>query len=312
MTLPHLAPVELDALDITPDAACDAIETVIRAIDAGRATAAPKAMLTRPDGRYMMSTMAALDAPPLLVVKTMLQNPGGPAAGHRYIDGIVTVLDAASGQPLALIDGPWLTAHRTAALSGVAARRLAPPDARSLAILGAGVQAASHLAAMAELFPLEELRIVGRSPENAERLAATARARGLSARVLPDAQAAITDADIVVSAMSRDTAPGAQIDPRWLAPESFAALPDLGHHWMRAHLKALAPLLVDDIAQEQALPVASRLVPDPGPTGDLADLVLGRISPRPAGHASGLVFRGHAASDLALAWLVLQRAGLCD
>lgn len=311
MPLPHLNPSDLDALGITTQAACDAVETVIRAADAGRAASAPKSMLTRPDGRYMMATMATLDAPPLLVVKTMLQNPAGPAEGHRYIDGIVTVLDAASGRPLALVDGPWLTAHRTAAVSGVAARRLAPPDARILTILGAGVQAASHLAAMAALFPLREVRIVGRTPGNAARLAVTARALGLSASILPDPQEAIEGADIVVSAMSRDTAPTARIDPRWLAPGSFAALPDLGHHWMRAHLGALAPLIVDDTAQEHAQPEPSRLVPDPGPTGDLSDLVRGRIDTGAPDRASGLVFRGHATGDLALAWLVLQRAGLC-
>lgn len=311
MTLLHFTPADLDALDITPTAACNAVEAVIHAIDANRAASAPKAMLTRPDDRYMMTTMATLDAPPLLVVKTMLQNPGGSTAGHRYIDGIVTVLDAGCGQPLALIDGPWLTAHRTAALSGVAARRLAPPDARILAILGAGVQAKSHLSAMADIFPLQEIRITGRDPANTARLAATAHTRGLSASVLPDPQAAIEGADIVVSAMSRDTPASAQIDPRWLAPGSFAALPDLGHHWMRAHFDRLTPLIVDDMAQEQGLPETARLVPGPGPDGDLADLVMGRIDTGAPDRASGLVFRGHAAGDLAFAWLVLQRAGLC-
>ncbi len=310
MRVARFTAADLDALGITTAAICDAIEAVIAATDTGGAASAPKAMLTRPDGRYMMTTMATLDSPPLLVVKTMLQNPANPAAGRPYIDGIVNVLDAQTGQPLALIDGPWLTAHRTAALSGVAARRLAPPEARILALLGAGVQAASHLAAMSALFPLEEVRIVGRSPDNTERLAARARAVGLSARILPEPRAAIEGADIVVSAMSRDSDPTGAIDAGWLAAGSFAALPDLGHHWMAAGLGAFSPLVVDDMAQENGLPETARIAPSDLIHGDLADLVLGRL---PVGrsdhHPSGFVFRGHASGDLALAWQVLERAG---
>ncbi|WP_137699355.1 ornithine cyclodeaminase family protein [Marimonas lutisalis] len=308
MTLPHLTAAGLDALGLSAATLCDAIEETIREADAGRAASAPKAMLDRPDGRYMMTTMAADDR--FMVVKSMVQNPANPAAGLPYIDGLVSVLDARTGQPVALIDGPWLTARRTAALSATAARYLAPPRARVLAMLGAGVQAHSHLQALAELFPLQELRILGRGQPGIDRLAAAARGLGLAPRIATSAQEAIEGADIVVSALSRDAAPSGAIRADWLGPRSFAALPDLGHHWARDSLSRLSPLLVDDLAQEASLPPGKRLSDPAQVAGDLADLVMGRLTPRSGTGPAGFVFRGHALGDLAAARAILSGAGL--
>ena len=84
----------------------------------------------------------------------------------------IVLLDSATGTPVALMDGTYITATRTAAAAALAARLLARPDARVLAILGSGVQARSHAQAFAGVREWAEIRIAGRDPAKAEALAA--------------------------------------------------------------------------------------------------------------------------------------------
>jgi ornithine cyclodeaminase len=120
--------------------------------------------------------------------------------------GLITLLDAETGTPLALMDGTRITAVRTAAVSAVATRHLARPDASVLAIFGTGVQARAHAEAIACVRDLRAIRIWGRRPEAADALAADL-ASSLAVEVfgLTDAPAALRGADIVVTATASPT-----------------------------------------------------------------------------------------------------------
>ncbi len=78
--------------------------------------------MVQPDVRYMMATLAAADDPPVLAVKSLLLNPRNSGQGLKPINVLVTLLDSETGLPLAVIDGNWVTAMRTTALSAVAAK----------------------------------------------------------------------------------------------------------------------------------------------------------------------------------------------
>ena len=98
-----------------------------------------------------------------------------PSNAERGLDlhqGGVLLFDGETGALRALLDASAVTAIRTAAVSGVATRLLARKDARRLAILGAGVQARSHLEAMAVAGEFEEARVWSRTPERAAAFAA--------------------------------------------------------------------------------------------------------------------------------------------
>lgn len=84
---------------------------------------------------------------------------------------VIVVFDAATGAPIALLDGAAITAARTAAGSALATHYLARADASILAILGTGAQARSHARALTRLRPWQQIRIAGRRPEKAEALA---------------------------------------------------------------------------------------------------------------------------------------------
>ena len=107
----------------------------------------------------------------------------------------IMVFDHENGTPLALVDGTYITAARTAAGSALATRLLARDDARVLALLGTGVQARSHARALARVRDFEEIRVAGRSPEKAEELADE-----IGARAVGSYEEALRGADVVAAA----------------------------------------------------------------------------------------------------------------
>lgn len=125
-----------------------------------------------------------------------------PSNAERGLDlhqGGVLLFDGETGVLRALLDASAVTAVRTAAVSGVATRLLARKDARRLAILGAGVQARSHLEAMAAVGDFEEARIWSRTPERSTALAAEAQAP-FPVEAVETAEEALREADVVVTA----------------------------------------------------------------------------------------------------------------
>ncbi len=120
-------------------------------------------------------------------VKVVSTVPGNPV-------GIVVVFDA-DGSPLGLVDGPTLTAIRTAAGSGLATSLLAAPDARVLAMLGAGAMAPDQIAAVRAVRPIERVLVWSRAPERAAALAAA-----VGGEAIDDPDAAVAAADVVSTA----------------------------------------------------------------------------------------------------------------
>ena len=119
--------------------------------------------------------------------------------GLPAIQGDVVVFDAVNGRRTALLDGPTVTARRTAAVTLLAAQHLAPRTDGPLLIVGAGVQGRAHLDAFIDGIGLREVQVASRSAASAEALVQHARQRGLSARRVDDADAALADCPLVVS-----------------------------------------------------------------------------------------------------------------
>ena len=142
-----------------------------------------------------------------------------PGNGHAeppspVIQGHVLLFDGASGAPLALVDATSLTAIRTAAASGAATRVLARADASRLALLGYGVQAASHLEAMRVVRPIRDVRVWGPSPDKAAAFAERHSDEHLLVRSAPSAEAAVMAADIICAVTASETP---VIEGRWLS-----------------------------------------------------------------------------------------------
>jgi ornithine cyclodeaminase len=125
---------------------------------------------------------------------------------------VIAIFDPENGTPLALMDGRYITATRTAAGSALATRLLAREDAEVLAILGTGVQAQSHARALPRVRAFKEVRVAGRDRARAEALAAEI---GAHARATDSYEEAVRGAD-VVAATTHATEPVVRYE--WLAP----------------------------------------------------------------------------------------------
>ncbi|WP_157271701.1 delta(1)-pyrroline-2-carboxylate reductase family protein [Azohydromonas aeria] len=145
--------------------------------------------------------MPAADAR-VAITKLITFVAGNAGRGLPAIQGDVVVFDARDGRRLAVLDGPTVTARRTAAVSLLVARRLAPRPQGPMLIVGAGVQGRAHLEAFADGLHVREFRVASRSPGSADALVAHAQALGLRARRVDDADAALADCPLVASCTS--------------------------------------------------------------------------------------------------------------
>jgi len=305
--LPYLSELLLERLSITTGEAIECIERLIIGQRDGRVWCAPKCVLYPGDERYIMATLAVSDDPPVVATKSLVLNPHNRERGLPVLRSLVTLLDSQTGEPLAVLDGNWVTAKRTAGLSAVAAKRLARPDSASIGFIGCGVQARSHLEAFCDLFPLREIRAFGSGAANRDALCRAAEVLGLKVVASATAREAIEEADIVVTSVTLLPNPVPFLDARWLKPGAFATITDLATSWLPGSMAAFERIVIDDLEQEAKM---SKPMVDPTlVAGDLSGLVAGDLPGRETGEERiAFVFRGLAIGDLALAALAYQRA----
>jgi ornithine cyclodeaminase len=147
--------------------------------------------------------------------------PHNPARSLALVQGVVLLIDAATGRPAALLEAASLTALRTGAASGLATDLLALPGARTAAVLGTGAQAATQLLAVCAARPVERVRVFSRDPGHVAAFIARMQPE-VSAALLPAASPAeaVREADVVCAATTsptpvfdgRDLGPGAHVN----------------------------------------------------------------------------------------------------
>ncbi len=159
-----------------------------------------------------------------LGLKVVSVFPRNREAGKPSIYAIVCLIDPDDGAPLAILNGTYLTALRTGAVSGAATDLLACPEARTLALFGAGAQATTQARAVCAVRSIEEIRVLSRSRASAEafvaRLATDAPEITARVRVATDATDAVRGADVICTATpamaaifaDSDLAPGVHIN----------------------------------------------------------------------------------------------------
>jgi len=138
----------------------------------------------------------------LAITKLITFVADNPSRQLPAIQGDVVVFDAVNGQRLCVLDGPTVTARRTAAVSLLAAQLLSPNPSGKLMIVGAGVQGRSHLEAFAQGLGVKEVMVASRSQASANALVQHAINLGLQAQVVDNADEALAECSLVVTATS--------------------------------------------------------------------------------------------------------------
>jgi ornithine cyclodeaminase/alanine dehydrogenase-like protein (mu-crystallin family) len=231
-------------------------------------------------------------------VKTVTFFPGNADAGIPTHMAVIELLRRATGEPLAVMDGRLITEMRTAAVSASAVLALAPKEARSLGILGSGMQARSHIQALRLVRPdIRDVRIWSRTAAHADRLAGEA-----GARVVKVEEAAGADIVLAVTA-----SPEPVLEGRWLKKDALV----LAVGATGASLREL-----DDAAMRSSYVVAECRVAAERESGDVrlsgmkVDAEIGEILAGKVVAPTGrrIVFKsvGMAIEDLTAARLVWQ------
>jgi ornithine cyclodeaminase/alanine dehydrogenase-like protein (mu-crystallin family) len=180
----------------------DAVEAAYRDVAAGRDRSPIRSRI--PMGAGDLLLMPGLrEGGAGASVKLVTVMPGNAARGLPTIHALVAWFDAVTGEPLAILDGPTLTAMRTGAASGVSTRLLARPDAHVLSVFGVGAQAGWQVRAVMAAREIAEVRVYARTAARREAFAASmAEELGPAVRVVaaPTAEAAAQGADVICCA----------------------------------------------------------------------------------------------------------------
>jgi len=285
------------------DALVDALAAAHAELSAGSASQPPRVAALAGDG--LLGAMPAFLPSAGLGCKLVTLFPHN--RDRPTHQAAIALFDPATGTPAALMDGTYVTATRTAAASALAARLLARPDARVLAVLGTGVQARSHARALAGVRDWEEVRVAGRDPAKAARLA-----EELGAVAAPSFEEAVRGAD-VVAATTHSSEPVVRAE--WVSPGTHVG--SVGHNAQGSELDAELVRLAGVVAVEDRV---SALAPPPAGAPELAgldgaavvelgELVAGtRAGRTSAGEITLYKSVGVAVQDLAAAALVLAAA----
>ena len=185
-----------------------AMERALAQFSAGRVLQPMRSIITIEEERRYLGIMPAVtpDAMGLKAVTFYPANAGSTVPTHM---ALVLLFRPDTGEPLAVMDGRLITEMRTAAVSAAVTNRLASPDSHVLALLGSGVQAKSHLEALAHVRKFDDVRVWSQTPAHARRFAEEYGARAT------DAESAVRGADVVVTAT---TARQPVLKGAWLKP----------------------------------------------------------------------------------------------
>ncbi|MCX7814713.1 MAG: delta(1)-pyrroline-2-carboxylate reductase family protein [Tepidimonas ignava] len=309
-TQPPPAPPWLDAqatAEALPyPALADAVEALLRD---DTVTVPPRLVQPLAGGGSLFVMPAADDR--VAITKLITFVPDNPAHGRPAIQGDIVVFDARDGRRRLLLDGPTVTARRTAAVSLLAARRLARRPGGPLLIVGAGVQGRAHLEAFAAGLGVRQVRVASRSRASADALVEHATRLGLDAQRVDDADAALADCPLVVSST---TAQAVALRARPRADAFVAAVGAFTPRMVEwapevcRHLAASGTVVVDTRDADHEAGDLLQAGLDVGALPTLADVVRDNPAWRRARRADGPVFFkscGWAGWDLAAARYVL-------
>jgi 1-piperideine-2-carboxylate/1-pyrroline-2-carboxylate reductase [NAD(P)H] len=242
------------------------------------------------------------------VTKLITVHGNNAQYGLPAIQGEVIVFDSASGRRLALLDGPTVTARRTAAVTLLGIQHLAPVRPASALLIGTGVQAAAHAHALIDFFGIRDLRIASRNAAHAQAFCAALATQHPHVVATPvvaaDLPAQCQDVDVVIAlTTSQSPVIPAQLPPRTLAIGVGAFKPEMAE--FPAQLLHARPIVVDHMAgaQHEAGDLIRANI-DWNTVRDLARVLTHGIDGADVTPALKTV--GHAAWDLAAARVATQ------
>jgi thiomorpholine-carboxylate dehydrogenase len=275
-----------------------AMEKALIDFSAGKVTQPVRSVIkVDPPGGFL-GLMPAV-TPDGLGLKAVTFYPSNAERGIPTHMATIFLVDPQTGTPLAIMDGRLITEMRTAAVSAVATKLLAPPDAKILTILGSGVQAHSHVEALRLVRQFEEIRVWSPTQEHAKQFAEDIGGTAVSA------EEAVRGADVVVTVTNSKTPvlKGGRLKPGCHVNAIGACRPD----WRELDDEAMSNVVFVD-SREGALKESGDVILSGAKIyAELGETLAGKV---PSRTSETTIFKslGMAVEDIAAALLVYQSA----
>lgn len=275
-----LLPAQALAQILTPKVCFEALLEVYRALAADPESAPKTLGFHVPGGSLHLKAGVYPKRRDVFAAKLNANFPANPERGLPTIQGLVLLVDAANGAPLAVMDSGELTARRTAAAAALAAWFGARRESGTATVIGCGRQAYYVLEALIDRFPLKRVFACDRSPDAASRFVEFFRGK-VRVQPCPHHPAGTLQSDIVVTCT---TATSPVLFREQVRPGAFVAALGADNpekHELAGDLFAGAAILVDDRAQAAAIgdlshALAAGVVGESHVRADLAELASGK------------------------------------
>ncbi len=306
-----LSRMDVQAL-VSMERAIELVKLAFVDLSAKRATAPIRTAIEIVPGSATTLVMPAfVPAADALGVKVVSVIAANAERGLPTITSVVCLIDPDTGSPLAVLDGAYLTALRTGAVSGAATDLLARPEVKTLTLIGAGAQAVMQAVAVAAVRQLERIVVVARDQSRLDRFHETMESEwpAIAAKIetTTDVARAVREADVICCATTSktpvfddaDVRPGTHINGVGSFTSSMREIPSA--------TVARALVVVDqrEAAMEEAgdliIPIAAGEIDESHIAGELGELVSGSVRGRQhAGQVTVFKSVGNAVQDMAV------------
>jgi len=307
----YLARADVEKLNVPMKEIIRIVEDAFREKAAGRTEVPPKPGVHPKKDSFIHAMPAYLETMKAAGVKWVSGFPDNPRKGLPYISGLLVLNDTETGFPISVMDCTWITAKRTGAATGVAAKHLAKEDSRVLGILGCGVQGRSNLEALMVVSKsLERVKAYDTNDKNLQTyVKEMAVLRGISITPVESPKKAVEGCDIVVTSGPILKIPQPVIEKSWFKDGGLACPLDFDSYWKPEAIHSMHKFCTDDrdqLAYYRAQGYFSSL---PDVYADMSEIITGakagRESPKERIMAMNL---GLAIEDVATAFYVYQEA----
>jgi ornithine cyclodeaminase/alanine dehydrogenase len=308
----YLSSTDLERLDLSTAGIVPLLEDMLRLKAKGGTVLPPKIFFHRGGPRFYSSMVSSAPELGYASCKWQSGDPDNPARGLGYIQGLLLISEDATGQPVAIMDSKWVTGNRTAAASAVAAKHLSRKGARTLGVLGCGLQGRENLEAIKAVVPdLAVCQVYDVVPERERAFVEEMNGRwGVSVEGKGSAELAVRNADVVVTAGPIESKRRPTLLPDWLAPGSLLITLDYDSYVTDEAIAASDLVLTDDRGQiDDARLHAGKFTGVARIDAELGELLVSGKGCRVSDEQRILVFNlGIALEDLATAIELLKRA----
>lgn len=269
----YLSREDISRINLPATQMLDLTEEVLRAKRVGLVEMPAKLGVCPRQDSFLHAMPGYLRGRDQVGLKWVSYYPANADQGIAAIQALIVLNETASGMPVAVLDGNWVTAYRTAAVSALSCRLLGSTRPVRLGIIGNGVQAESHLRVFNEVFPLVSVDVWGPNRDHrtafVERMRAT---NNVEINTVDTALAAVSGKDFVVSVTPIGVPPVEQLRYQWLQPGAVVCPVEFDTAWDRELFRKADFLVTDDSNQFQVYQGKGYFPGVPSPEAELADL----------------------------------------